>query len=125
MRQQGEEQAAIEAITGRPVRVLFDLRARGLDQPIVADAGRARGEAAHAAQAGVHVARELIVDRRATLEHRLHQVDAAARRVGFASPEHVGGTRRQAEAAVHAVVREGADVVSAFRWAVRVSCVQA
>ena len=35
---------------------------------------------------------------------RLHQLDAAARRVHLLAPEHVGGAGRQAEAAVDAVV---------------------
>ena len=41
---------------------------------------------------------------RAPFEARLHQIDAAARRVHLLAPQHVGRAGRQAEAAVHALV---------------------
>ena len=53
--------------------------------------------------------------RRAAVEARLHQIDAAARRVHLLAPQHVGRTRRQAEAAVHARVDQRRDRVDGSR----------
>ncbi len=41
---------------------------------------------------------------RPAVERRLHQIDAAARRIHLLAPQHVGRTARQTESAVHALV---------------------
>ena len=60
---------------------------------------------------------EAIIERRLTFSGLLDHVNAAARRVHLLAPQHVRGARRQAEAAVNAVV----DVF--LLW--RVMCVKA
>ena len=42
----------------------------------------------------------------AAVAPQFHQVNAAPRRIGFLSPQQIGRTRGQAEAAVDAVVEE-------------------
>ena len=87
--------------------MLLDVGAGLLDQPVVADARGARGQAGHAAEAAVEVLhggrREL--DR--PVDEPRHEQDPPARRVHLLLPQRpVGGTRRQAEPAVDAVVDE-------------------
>src|SRR6185503_15978724 len=88
------------------VVVTLDLCARTLDERPILHARRARGYTRHAAEARIEVADEGRRHRSAPLEARLHQVDAAARRVHLLVPQHVSRTRRQAEAAMHARVDE-------------------
>ena len=80
--------------------------ARRLDQPVVPDTGRARRHARHAAEAAVEVLDDRAVERDRAVEPRLHQLDAAARRVHLLAPEQVRRAGRQAEAAVDAVARQ-------------------
>ena len=89
----------------RPRHLLLDPLAGELDQPVVLDARRTRGEAGHAAEAAVEVLGDRAVQLDRPLDRRLHQPDPAARRVHLLVPELVGRARRQAEAAVHAVAR--------------------
>jgi hypothetical protein len=81
----------------------LDRDARLLDQPVVLDAGGARGHARHAAQAAVEVLAHGVVQLDPPLLERRHQVDAPARGVHLLVPERVGRATRQAEAAVDAV----------------------
>ena len=98
-----KEEPADEAVAERPLVLLLDGGARALDQPVVAHAGGARGDACHAAEAAVEVLRDRRVERDRAVETRVHQVDATARRVHLLAPEHVRGAGRQAEPAVDAV----------------------
>ena len=82
----------------------LDLRPHPLDQLVVLDARRARGHARHAAEAAVEVRDHLGRDRLALLVADAHQHDAPARRVHLVLEDRVGRARRQAEAAVHAVL---------------------
>ena len=107
--EEAEEQPADEAVAERAVELLLDGCARALDQPVVADARGARGDAGHAAEAAVEVLRDRRVQRDRPVEARVHEVDAAARRVHLLAPEHVRRARREAEAAVDAVGRVLAD----------------
>ena len=68
--------------------------------------GRARGEAGHAAEAAVEVLGDGAVQLDRPVERRLHQPDAAARRVHLLVEDDVRRAARQAEAAVHAVAEE-------------------
>ena len=86
---------------GRPR--LFGPDPGRLDELVVLHAGRAGGHARHAAQAAV----EVLGRRRGqpgAVQDLAHQVDPAARGVHLLGPQLVGGTGRQAEPAVHAVV---------------------
>ncbi len=104
IREQREDRAAEQAIGERARIAPLDLRARRFDERRVLHAGRTRRDARHAAEAGVEMADERRRHLRAAFEARLHQVDAAARRVHLLAPQHIGRTGRQAEAAVHALV---------------------
>ncbi len=106
MREGCEEEFAEELVVSGARDVAFDLGARVFDELVVLHAGRTRRHAGHAAQTVVHVQAKAFVERRFALRGFLHHVDAAARRVHLFSPEDVGGTRREAEAAVDAVVDE-------------------
>ena len=86
----------------------LDLRARGLDERRVLHARGARGDARHAAEAGVEVADEGVGHRHPPVEAGLHQIDPAARRVHLLAPQRVGRTGRQTEPAVHALVDQRA-----------------
>ncbi len=101
--QDAEEEAAHEAVPDRAQHLLLDDGAGALDQAVVADAGRARRDARHAAEAAVEVLRHGRVELDRAVEQRVHQVDASARRVHLLVPEDVGRARRQAEPAVDAV----------------------
>ena len=77
-------------LRGRAGEIAFDLRARGFDEFAVVHAGGARRHASHAAEAGIEVADPLGVDLRGAFGSKLHQVDAAARRIHFLAPQDVG-----------------------------------
>ena len=98
-----EDQPAEQPVSERPLDVTLDLRTRRLHQLVVAHAGRTRGQARHAAEAGVEVPRELRRDPRLAFQGHLQQVNPPARRIGLAAPQRVGRARRQTEAAVDAV----------------------
>ena len=86
---------------GRPR--LFGPGPGRLDELVVLHAGRAGGHARHAAQAAVEVLGRRR-GQRGAIQDLVHQVDPAARGVHLLGPQLVGGTGRQAEPAVHAVV---------------------
>ena len=99
--EQREQESPQQAVRGRAAPVALDLRPGVLDQPVIANARRARGDARHAAEAVVEV-----VDHRCRQRRRVtgvHQHDSPPRRVGLFAPERVGRARREAEATVHAV----------------------
>ena len=106
MRKHREDHAAERAIAEAALRLALDLRPRGFEQRVVLHARRARGDARHAPEAGVDVLNEAGARGLAAVAPQLHQVNAASRRVGFLSPQEIGRARRQAEAAVDAVVEE-------------------
>ena len=109
VREDGEDERAQQPLAQRPRHLLLDPLARELDQPVVLHARRARGQAGHAAEAAVEVLGDRAVQLDRPVERRLHQPDPAARRVHLLVPELVGRARRQAEAAVHAVVDQARD----------------
>ena len=99
-----EDRLAAQALAARARPAALDLPARVLDELVVLHARRARGHARHAAQAVVPR-----VDLReghgpVLLVAGAHEHDAPARGVHLLAPQHVRRARRQAEAAVHAVV---------------------
>src|ERR687889_99002 len=92
-------------IIGPSLVAALDLLARGLDELVVLHAGRAGRNAGHAPQAQIPVADHLVVHR-LLVEALVHQVDAPARGVHLFPEQHVSRARRQAEAAMHALVYE-------------------
>src|SRR4051812_19614250 len=104
MREQGEDGFPVGTFLPRPGVAALQMRARALDQLVVLDPARARGHARHAAEAAVEVLDHLLGDRRALLVADPHQHDAPARRVGLVLEHRVARARRQAEAAVDAVL---------------------
>ena len=103
----GSRTAAAAAPARPPERsmVALDLGPHPLDQPVVADARRARGDAGHAAEAAIEVRDHLVRQLRSrSVERLVDQHDPPARRVGLLRPQHVRRTRVQAEAAVDAVL---------------------
>ena len=101
-----EEQAAKKPFTQWAAVQALDLAPRRLDEGIVLNPGRARGEAGHAAQACVEVLHPLRSDLAFALLRRFHQVDTASRRIHLFTPEHVSGAGGQTEAAVYALADE-------------------
>ena len=100
--EQREHQPAQGPVLRGAVVAALDLGPGLLDQGVVLHPRGAGGHARHAAQAGVPVRHHRVAHRLA-LEALLHQVDPAPGGVHLLPPQHVGGARRQAEAAVHAV----------------------
>ena len=80
------------------------LRLRLLDEPPIRDARGARRLARPALYAQVPVLDDAGLDAGASLKHRLHQRDAAPRRLRLEARLDVGGARVEAEAAVDALV---------------------
>src|SRR5579859_1977077 len=91
----------------RARKIALDLPARSFDELGIVHAGGACGHASHTAEAGVEVADPLGSHLRSAFGGKLHQVDAAPRRIHFLAPENVGGTHRQTKAAVDALVNNG------------------
>src|SRR6266545_8132332 len=107
MRNRREDQRPHEPFVGRPLVALLDVGPGLLDQPVVLDAGGARRDAGHAAQAAVEVLDRAGGGRHRAVQQPLHEVDPTARRVGLLLPDgSIGRARRQAEAAVRACVDE-------------------
>ncbi len=111
---------------GRPARRLLGPAAGRLDQPVVVHPGGAGGHAGHAAEAAVQVGGGRLAGhslparlplpagrclaRRGPVQDLGDQVDPPARRVHLLAPQLVGGADGQAEAAVHAVGRQRAQL---------------
>ena len=104
MGEEREDERAVDAVAQRARRVAFDLGAGRLDQLVVAHAGRAGGDAGHAAEAGVEVAAHLRRQANLAIGRQPHQVDASARRVHLLAPEQPRRAGGQAEAAMHAIL---------------------
>src|SRR5260370_8348780 len=98
-----EHKSPGEFFSSGTFRLSFDLRARSLEGLSVGEGGRGRRGACHTAQATVEVAHPSRVQFRGALARHLHQVDAAARRIHFLPPQHVGGANGQTKSAVHAL----------------------
>src|SRR5215469_11460578 len=81
----------------------LELRASGLDQFIVLHAGWAGCHAGHAAQTLVDVGGERGIYADLSLRGHFHQLDAAARRIHFFTPQQIRWAGSQAEATVDAV----------------------
>ena len=109
VREHPEEKPAQETVGERALVLALDRGTGRLDQPVVAHARRAGGQARHAAEAAVEVLDDRGVEGNGAVEARVHEVNAPARRVHLLTPEDVRGTGRQAEPAVDAVRRELAD----------------
>ena len=101
--EQREDQSPEQPFAQRALDVPLDLRPGGFHQLVVLHARRTRRQARHAAETGVEVTRELRRDLRLAFERHLHQVNPPPRGVRLPAPQRVRRTRRQAEAAVHAV----------------------
>ena len=97
---------AAQALAARARPAALDLPARVLDELVVLHARRARGHARHAAQAVVPRVDLREGHRPVLLVAGAHEQDAPARGVHLLAPQDVRRARRQAEAAVHAVVDE-------------------
>src|SRR5258706_6174300 len=82
----------------------FDLTPGRFDERRVLHAGRTRGHARHAAEAGVEVTDEAVGHFGAPFESGLHEVNPPARRVHLFAPQHVRRAGRETETAVHALV---------------------
>src|SRR5437867_6543601 len=78
-------------------------RARLHDQLVVLHARWARGHTRHAAEATIEVLEDRL-RQLPPLGQRLHQIDAATRRIHLLSPRLIRGAGRQTKTAVHAVV---------------------
>ena len=104
VRERREQDAPQQPLARRARVQALDLLARVLDQQVVAHARRAGRHAGHAAEAVVEVADHRVRQDAVLLQPLAHQHDPAARRVHLLVPEHVRRARRQAEAAVHAVL---------------------
>ena len=87
-----------------PGRWLLDPGTGRLDEPVIADAGRAGRHAGHAAEAAVEVGGGRLRELR-TGECLADEMDAAAWRVHLFAPQLVGRAGGQAEAAVDTVRR--------------------
>ena len=106
MRKHREDHPAERAVAEAAPGLALDLRPRRFEQGVVLHARRARRDARHAPEARVDVLHEAVGRGFAAVAPQFHQVDAAAGRIGFLSPQQIGRTRRQTEAAVDAVVEE-------------------
>jgi hypothetical protein len=89
---------------------LGHLRANGFDEVVILDAGGAGGLAGAADEAAVEVFEDLVADADTAIDGAFHQVDAAARGVGFIEGFDIGGAGRETEAAMDA----GAEFVVSF-----------
>jgi len=103
VREERKEQLAEEAVLCVARVAPVDLRPRRLDQLLVLHAGRAGGDAGHAAEALVDVVHEGVGHADLALGGQLHQRDAAARRIHLLAPQKVRRAGGEAEAAVHAI----------------------
>ena len=106
MRKHREDHPAERAIAETALRFALDLRPCRFEQRIVLHARRTGGDARHAPEARVDVLDEALAGGFAAVAPQLHQMNAAARRVGLLSPQQIGRACRQAEPAVDAVVEE-------------------
>ncbi len=107
-RHQPGEQAAHEAIGRRPRIGLLDAMPAVIDQVHVVHARRAGRHAGQARQAAIDVPHLLHRGRAVALQHRLDEIDAAARTVALVAQQHEGRARGGAEAAMHALAQDSA-----------------
>ena len=78
MRERLVQQAPQRPLGPSALVVALDLRADALDQPVVADPRRARGDTRHATEAAVEVGHHLVRQRRPLAQALGHQDDPAA-----------------------------------------------
>src|SRR5581483_4110154 len=104
VREELEDHPPVQPVPEPPRIVLLDVRARLLDQDVVADTGRAGGDARHASQAAIEVRRHRPGHLQLSGAQPAHQIDAPAGRVHLLAPVLVRRAGRQAEPAMHAVV---------------------
>ena len=105
-RHQPGEQPAHEAIGRRPRIALLDAMPAVIDQVHVVHARRAGRHAGQAGQATIDVPDFLLRRRPVALQHRLDEIDAAARAVALVAQQHEGRTGGGAEAAMHALAQD-------------------
>src|SRR3954451_15577093 len=79
IREDGEDQTALEQVKKRPLIVPFDLRACGFNQLAVLHAGRTGRHTRHAAEAFVEMANVAVGHPRLAFRPQLHEIDATAR----------------------------------------------
>ena len=85
---------------------MFHVFAERFDEFAVLHAGRAGGLAGPAVQAKIEVALHGVVEFEDAVDHLAHEVNAAARGIGFVSRFHVSRARRGAQPAVDAIEDE-------------------
>ena len=107
VRHDRRQQPAPQPVRARPGIGLLDVDARLVDEVRVVHAGRTRRHARQAGQAAIEMFDHRRRRRLAGFQHRLGEIDAAARTVEFVTEQQVGGTRGEAEAAVHAGAQDG------------------
>src|SRR5262249_15480286 len=101
--EQRADQRTLESIEERSRMVLFHVGPRALDQTSVVHAGRTSGLASATAKTKVQMSRSIGVEREPPLGKRLHQVDAATRRVHLRPRHQISGASLQAQSAMDAV----------------------
>ena len=106
VREHGEDRPAEGAIAKAAMRDPLDFGPRRLEQRIVLHARGTRRDARHAPETCVDVLDETFGVRFAAVAPLPHQMDAPTRRVRFLPPQQVGGTGRQTEAAMNAVIKK-------------------
>jgi hypothetical protein len=94
---------AKQALAPRPAEVVLDIGAADVAEMHIVDIDRAGGHAGLARQAAVEVVDRLGVRRPTLLQHRLDQVDTAARAVVLVPGQHIGRTARGAEPVMDAI----------------------
>src|SRR5215467_12431082 len=99
-----EVHPAEEAAERAAGTLALHLGARGLDELAVGHAGGAHRLAGAAAEAEIEMGDRGVAQLEPALRERLHDKDAAARRVHLGAEDGEGGAVREAEAAVHAAV---------------------
>ncbi len=107
MRRHLEEQETLEPTEVlRSDAGLLHVNAKRLDQLAVLHAGRAGRLARPAIQAQIEMAFHLRIQLHPAIDHRSHQIDAAARTVVLIAQLHVGRTCGGAQAAMDAVEKQ-------------------
>ena len=86
--------------------LLLDNVTRFFDEAVVLHARGAGGDACEAPEAAVEMSDHRRAQGQRPVELRLHQLDPPAWRVHLLLVQHVGGTAREAEAAMDAVAGE-------------------
>ena len=88
IREDRADERALRPVQRSALMMMLDVRARVLDEAAVVNARGARGFASAASEAQIEMAHGVVVEFEPAFGERLHQVDAAARRI------HLGARHR-------------------------------